>query len=201
MDGDSEISPAISGGVPAQTPPASYAASVDARPLRLRPLWVGLAFTVAGFFLFALSAQSADMEMSRSLAEMWGIPAFVYYLMVVHRIVKILDAQPGWSVEYTPAAAVWKHFIPVYGIFFLYRWPGDVESYIDWRHGRESRAGLWTFLGLLTGVILRFFDVYVGLLVMTASLYFLYVPLRRTLAVAAAADGMAPGYNGTLGLR
>jgi hypothetical protein len=201
MGGDSEIAPAISTVVPAPPPPPSNTVSVDARPLQLRPLWVGLALTIAGFFVFALNAQSADMDMSRSLGELWAIPAFIYYFMVVHRVVRVLNAQPGWSGKYTPAAAVWKHFIPIYGIFFLYRWPEDVESYVNGRSGRKVRFAVLTFLGLLAGFLLRWFDSFVGLLVIMVSLYFLYVPLRRSLVVALPANEPAPAYNGTLGLR
>ena len=182
-------------------PPLPFEPLLVFKPLGLRPVWVGLALTVVGFFLFALLAQSADAETARGLATLFGLPALIYYFMIVHRIIRVLDTQPGWSGEYTPAAAVWKQFIPFYGLYFLYEWPGDVESYINWRLGRESRVGLWTFLGLITGFLLRFFDSFVGLMVIMASLYILYVPLRKALATAPPMDAPAPGYNGTLGLR
>ena len=112
----------------------------------------------------------------------------------------MLEEQTGWSVEYTPAAAVWKHFIPFYGIYFLYRWPGDVESYIKWRTGGASRVGLLTFVGLLSGLFLRLFDSFVGVAILIASLYILYVPLRRALGVVAPDADNAPRYNPTIGL-
>ena len=180
---------------------ASFEPLLRFDPLRLRPLWVGIAMLIAGFFLFATAAQSADAETSRRLAESCAFPMFVYYFMVVHRTVRVLRSQPGWSVRYTPAAAVWKHFIPFYGVYFLYRWPRDVESYINWRLGTNSRAGLWTFLGILMGFSLRFFDSFVGWTIVTLSLYILYVPLRRALAVVVPVEVSAPDYGGTLGLR
>jgi hypothetical protein len=170
------------------------------RPLRLRPLWLGFALTVAGFFLFAFAARSADAAGAQAMAAACALPAFIYYFMMIHRVVRVLDAQPGWSVGYTPAAAVWKHFTPLYGLYFLYRWPGDVESYVNWRLGRRSRFAMWTFFGLLAGFSLRFFDSYAGLLVLMTSLCFVYVPLRRALT-ADVAEESSPGYDGTLGLR
>lgn len=157
---------------------------------------------VIGFVLSAMLAAETDGEKTaRGFIALFALPVLIYYFMIVHRLVRVLDQQPGWSTEYTPAAAVWKHLIPFYGVYFMYVWPRDVESYINWRLGRESRVGLWAFLGLLTGLLLRFADPYMGLLIMIVSLYVLYIPLRRAMATAAPTDMPAPGYNGTLGLR
>ena len=151
--------------------------------LRLRPLWIGLLMLVVGFFLFAAAARTADAQMAKGLAAVFFFPGFVYYFMVVHRTVRVLRAQPGWSMRYTPASAVWQHFIPFYGFYFLYRWPRDVDNFIHWRLGTQSRVGLWTFLGVLAGFLLRYFDGFVGWTIVMLSLYMLYVPLRRALAV------------------
>jgi hypothetical protein len=207
MDSNS-ASPGSPDAIAAPQPPLPFEPLLAFKPAGLRlksvgllPVWVGLALTVAGFFVYALLAKSVDAETSRTLAALWGLPALLFYFMIVHRVVRVLDAQPGWSVGYTPAAAVWKHFIPIYAPYFLYRWPKDVERYINWRLGRESRVGLWSFLGLITGFLLRWFDNYVGWLVIMASLYILYVPLRKALATAPSTDAPAMATNGTLGLR
>jgi hypothetical protein len=47
---------------------------------------------------------------------------------------------------------------------------------------------------------MRYFDSYVGLLLMMTSLCFVYVPLKRALA-AGVAEESSPTYSGTLGLR
>jgi hypothetical protein len=199
MEPDQPVTNAGQAHAPPPSPP-STAGVAPVRPLRLRPLWLGFALTVAGFFLFALAARSADAAGARALAATCALPAFIYYFMMVHRVVRVLDAQPGWSVAYTPAAAVWKHFIPFYGLYFLYRWPADVESYVNWRLGQRSWFAIWTFFGLLAGISLRFWDSYAGLLLMMTSLCFVYVPLRRALAADVAEEPL-PGYGGTLGLR
>lgn len=148
-----------------------------------------------------LGSPASDANAANMLAGSLAFAALIYYFMMVHRTIKLIDAQPGWSARYTPAAAVVKHFIPLYGLFFLYRWPADADNYVRWRLGRKSRAGLWTSLGLFAGIVLRFVDVYLGLLATTASLYFLYVPLRRALGDIPQQEVAAPASNGMLGLR
>ena len=201
MEEPSDATPDFSGDLPVPPAAGSDPVTVDAPRLRLRPLWLGFALTVAGFLLFAFAARSAGATEARSLAETCALPALIYYFMMVHRVVRVLDAQPGWSVAHTPAATVWKHFIPIYGVYFLYRWPGDVESYVTWRLGRRSWFALWTFLGLMAGVCLRYFDSFVGLLLMMTSLCFVYVPLKRALDVGSPTEESSSKHRGTLGLR
>jgi hypothetical protein len=200
MDSNS-ASPGSTDALAVPPPPIPFEPLLTFKPKRLRPVWVGLVLAVVGFFLYAFSAIGADAEKAKGLAAFWALPVWIYYFMIIHRIIRVLDTQPGWSAEYTPAAAIWKQFIPFYGLYFLYQWPSDVESYINWRLGRESRVGLWTFLGLITGILLGYADAFVGGLVMMASFYVLYVPLRQALATAPPSDAPAPGYDGTLGLR
>ncbi|HKO19309.1 MAG TPA: hypothetical protein VJU82_10525 [Acidobacteriaceae bacterium] len=169
--------------------------------VRLRPLWIGVVWVIAGFLLSALLVPYTDTNTARGFVALFAGPTYIYYFMIVHRVVRVLDSQPGWSVEYTPAAAVVKHFIPFYGFYFMYVWPRDVESYIKWRTGKETRVGLWAFLGLLIGLLLRLADPYLGTLIMICSLYILYLPLRNALGTTEPVDMPSPGFNGTLGLR
>jgi hypothetical protein len=113
MEDSPDAAQDLSGDLPVSPVAGSGYVVVDASRLSLRPLWVGFALTVAGFLLFVSAARSAGAAEARSVAETCALPAFIYYFMMVHRVVRVLGAQPGWSVAYTPAAAVWKHFIPV----------------------------------------------------------------------------------------
>lgn len=183
----------------------------SAGPVRLRPLWAALpGLAVAGLMLLysvpATKRNPADLP--AALVQLFAIVicllSYVYYFMCVHRIIRVLQREPGWSVDYTPAGAVWRQFIPFYGLVFNYRWTGDVADYTKWRLGTESwaggRAGLWAFLCLLLGFILSNFLFPVGLAIVFGGLFLLDVPLRRALNAPAPESG-APGYNGTLGLR
>ena len=195
--------PVVAGEVSslASAPQSSFEPLLSFGSLRLRPLWVGLTMLVVGFFLFAATARTADKQMSEGLAALFSFPAFVYYFMVVHRTVRVLRAQPGWTMRYTPASAVWQHFIPFYGLYFLYRWPRDVENFIHWRLGTHSRVGLWTFFGVLAGFLLRYFDGFVGWTIVMLSLYILYVPLRRALGQVVPVEVPVQGSDGSLSLR
>jgi hypothetical protein len=184
MDANLAAVPESGGGVSPPPPPMPLTEEtlLGPSPLRLRPLWVGLAMLVAGFLLFAVVIAPTNWDATLSAAALCSSPVFVYYLMIVHRIVRVVRARDGGSfLKYTPAAAVWKHFVPFYGIYFLYRWPCDVEKYVNWRLGTVTHFAAWTFVGLLTGHLLGLVDPFFGNLVIFSTLYLLYVPLRRAI--------------------
>jgi hypothetical protein len=199
-------------GEPPAQPPLSPSIGVLAPvPLRLRPLWIGFALSaVGGVFMLAkiwstvpgegLSTQPvpALMQMFSTFA---GIAAAVYYFMCIHRLYRVLGTQSGWQSEFTPAEIVWQQFIPFFGIFVLYQWTGDVESYMDWRL-ETSAIGKQAFLGLMVGFVMGLWVpiAWLGHGVVFGALAILYGPVRRAMLLPPLDSG-APGYHGTLGLR
>jgi hypothetical protein len=57
----------------------------------------------------------------------------VYWLVCIHRLHVVLSRVPGWKHPISPARAVWFHFIPVYFIYWLYRWPKEAGNFVNWR--------------------------------------------------------------------
>jgi hypothetical protein len=97
---------------------------------------------------------------------------------------------------------VWRQFIPFYGIFVLYEWTGDVESYVNWRSVGGSAIGKQAFFGLMIGFLMGWWIpiAWLGHVVVFGAIAILYVSVQRALLVAPPESG-APGYDGTLGLR
>ncbi len=185
---------------PAAPPPLTF----TERPVerrRLLPVWLGFVLASGGFVGVVVGIAALGAGSARGLYFLFGLPAFVYYFFVINRMIKVLEGEPGWSAEYTPAGVVWKQFIPLYGIFFLYQWTGDVERYINLRTGSSGRAGLLTFLGLFLGFMLRLVDGFLGLFVVFAAFYVLVIPLQKALSVAPPTEEPAPSYSGSLGIR
>jgi hypothetical protein len=181
------------------------------RQLRLRPLWVG--FLLAGIDqLLRIPAgwqqpePASTAALLHGYAALIGLLALVYYFMCVHRLTRVLQDQPDWSSEYTPAGMVWRQFIPLYGLYVLYQWTGDVESYATWRLGVTTNAGRSCFIGLFVGFALTNYSPLlplagIGHAIIFGALTLLYTPVRKLLTMPVPADGVAPRYDGTLGLR
>jgi hypothetical protein len=98
-------------------------------------------------------------------------------------VFKIHDAVggiPGYRHPITPAAAVAWHFVPVYNIYWIFKWPNTLASFVNWRlqakimHGWI--AGVLVFLAVLT---FRLFDGFVGAMLLFGSGAYVSMQIRN----------------------
>ena len=189
---ESDLTPAWNGTTGVAPPPAVHYPVRVAKPLELRPLWVGLLFA-AFDFLFAITAHvlwgdEVMRTLAALLASLFAVAGFVYYFMSIYRLILVMRSQPGWKGRYTPGSAVLQQFIPLLGIIGIYRWTGDVECYTNRRLGRSHKWGLAAFLAIMAGALLSNLPslLWIGQFFIAGSLGFLYVPVRQTLSLKTA---------------
>jgi hypothetical protein len=88
----------------------SMAAMAPARPLRLRPLWIGFVLVVLKFAgeqgARYLGSDQPSGVLLLGASGLATLGAIVYYFMCVHRLIRLLGTQPDWQCEYTPAGVV-----------------------------------------------------------------------------------------------
>lgn len=185
----------------------NFSTVTDEKTLRLRPLWIGFVLAAIDQLLcipagWTTPEPGSLPELLQGLGALIGLLGFVYYFMCVHRLTRVLEKQPEWSSEYTPAGMVWRQFVPLYGLYVLYQWTGDVESYANWR-GVATGSGRACFIGIFIGLALTRYQPLAGIghAIVFGSLMLLYAPVRRLLIMPVPAGGAAPRYDGTLGLR
>jgi hypothetical protein len=99
-----------------------------------------------------------------------GFVSLVYWLVCVHKLHVVLAFVPGWKHPVSPARAVWFHFIPIYSIYWLYRWPREAAGFVNWRMNSTAiqprNAGLFVLASYFSclflgpgGLILLFFSL------------------------------------------
>lgn len=110
-----------------------------------------------------------------------GFVSVVYWLVCIHKLHVVLSLVPGWRHPISPARAVWFHFIPIYNLYWLYKWPRECANFVNWRmqgavlHPRNAglfMLGSYVLSFLLSSLILLFF-----------SLSFVATWVRRALTV------------------
>src|SRR4029077_9738345 len=151
-------------------------------------IWIGylLAFlTLAGEMI----AVARNPELAKG-ADITAIPleiylptfvAVVYWLVCVHRYHLVLANVPGWQHPISPARAVWFHFIPVYNLYWLYKWPRECANFVNWRlQGsvlQPRNAGLFVLGSYVLSVVIG------SLILVFFSLSFVATWIRRALPV------------------
>jgi hypothetical protein len=91
-----------------------------------------IGFAFAGAFITA-----EIVETSQGIEGVWpftvaiGFLGLAYWLFCIHRIHKILREGSASKYPISPNAAAWYHLIPIYGIFWLYKWPKEYSDFIN----------------------------------------------------------------------
>jgi hypothetical protein len=107
---------------------------------RLPKIWIGyaLAFaTLVGEMVAVV--RNPELVKGAQIAvpplEIY-LPAFVglvYWLVCVHRYHVVLANVPGWKHPITPGRAVWFHFIPIFVVYWVFRWPAAIADFVNER--------------------------------------------------------------------
>ena len=151
---------------------------------RLPKIWIGYLLALA-----TLVGEMVAFAQQPELANNTGLvvpplaiflPAFValvYWFTCVYRFHVVLANVPGWQHPVTPARAVWFHFIPVFQLYWLFRWPYAIAVFVNQRlHARAM--SLWTGgASLLLALLCRVVEPALG----TAMLFFTCSYISRQL--------------------
>jgi len=160
---------------PVGNPLAARSTSGPELIARLPKVWIGYLLALATL-LGEMIAVAQHPELANSTE--FGVPplvlflpsfvALVYWQTCIHRYHVVLANVAGWKHPITPARAVWFHFIPVFNLYWIFRWPYAIAVFVN-RRMNAPVMSLWaTGVSLLVGLVCRVFDPALG----TAMLFF-----------------------------
>jgi hypothetical protein len=122
-------------------------------------VWIGFLFAGAMFIveIYSVFMEWDDTSITRALTLIW-IPGWIFWLVCIHRIHKILAELTSHRYPISPGEAAWKHIIPFYNFIWVFKWPAEISDYLN-RRGRVKMISGYVVGGmLLLSLLLRFFD-------------------------------------------
>lgn len=159
----------------------------------LPQVWIG--------YLFGLATTVAEVISLDGQPEVKGqlvipplyvfLPGFVgivYWLVCVHRIHVVLRSIPGWSHPVSPARAAGFHLLPVFNLYWIFKWPQEVARFVNGQLQMPLMRPTTVGVTLLLAMLLRYFDPGPGLILMFMPLSYVLKCVRTALA---AADGLS----------
>jgi hypothetical protein len=161
---------------------------------RLPKIWIGylLAFlTLIGETVAVARnpelAKSADINAVPLEIYLPTFVAVVYWLVCVHRYHAVLAHVPGWKHPISPARAVWFHFIPIYVVYWVFRWPAAIANFVNQRL-QAPVMNKWTVGTMfLASLLCRLFvDPALSVAMMFFACTYISAFLRRSLAAPVA---------------
>lgn len=127
-------------------------------------IWVGYMLGVATI-LTEMIAISLHPELAKEPLVIPPLYLFlanfislVYWLVCVYEFHVLLVGASAGSYPIKPLRAAWFHLIPIYGLYWVYKWPRELARFVNSRLPaplmRPERTGLAVFLAFLVFLLL-----------------------------------------------
>jgi len=165
----------------------------DRKPAALPPLpqlWVGylLGFATVVAKLFDESLRTPDpaptaFPIPNLYLFLLMFVGGVYWLVCVYRYHVVMQHVPGWKHPISPARAVGFHFIPIYNLYWVFKWPQEIARFVNWRFAQPVMKPQMVGLMVFGAFVLRLFDPGLGLILLFLAASYVSGCLRRALAL------------------
>jgi hypothetical protein len=96
--------------------------------------------------------------------------ATAYVLQCISSYHHVVNRVEGWSHPISPRRAVRFHFIPLFNLYWDFKWPVEMARFVNWRMQRRRMSGILVGSLVLAGFLLAgFFDLSIGLTVILCT--------------------------------
>ncbi len=115
--------------------------------------------------------------------------SLVYWLVCVYEYHVALARITAGAYSIKPLRAAWFHLIPIYGLYWVFRWPREMARFVNSRLAaplmRPDRTGLAMFLAFVVFLVL---DRGVGMILLFRTASYLSKCLRYALTARPASS-------------
>jgi hypothetical protein len=120
------------------------------RETKLPVLWPG--YLILGISL--LIEIYADLKVSPG-----GLICLIYWLSCVHQFHVVLSEISNGSYPIKPGKAAWYNLIPVFNLYWIFKWTNEMEKFINLRLGSSEgmsgiASGIFLVIGFCVGKVL-----------------------------------------------
>jgi hypothetical protein len=106
-----------------------------------------------------------------------------YLLHCISAYHSVLSKADGWIHPISPKRAVWLHFIPIFNLYWNYKWPREIARFVNWRTQAYRMSGVLAGSVALTGfLVARFVDTSIGLAIILVAFAYISRCLREAFA-------------------
>ena len=107
---------------------------------------------------------------------------FVYWFVCVYQIHVVLARVPGWNHPISAARAVGFHFIPVYFLYWVFKWPQEIARFVNGRLRRTVMKPVAIGVAMLLALVMRLLDPGFGLILLFMPLSYVTRCVQYALA-------------------
>ncbi len=120
-----------------------------------------------------------------ALTFMGAIVSTAYLLHCISAYHYVVGNVEGWTHPISPKRAVWCHFLPVFNLYWNFKWPTAIATFVNWKMQSRRMSGVLVGALVLLGfLIARFVDISIGLAVILSAFAYISRCLRDAFAAA-----------------
>ena len=122
--------------------------------------------------------------------------SFVYWLVCVYEFHVVVSRATGGQYPISPMRAAWFHLIPIYGLYWVFKWPRELARFMNSRlptpFMSPDRTGLAIFIAFAVFLVL---DRGFGMILLCWAGSYLSKCLRYALAAPRASPAGPPPFS------
>jgi hypothetical protein len=122
--------------------------------------------------------------------------SLIYWLVCVYEYHVVLAQATAGAYPIKPLRAAWFHLIPIYGLYWVFKWPRELARFVNSRLEaplmRPDRTGLAVFTAFAVFLVL---DRGLGMILLFWAASYLSRSLRYALAPRPASPGGQPPFS------
>jgi len=158
------------------------------RETKLPVFWPGYLILAVSFIVEIF----ADLKVSPG-----GLICLIYWLSCVHQIHTVLSEISNGSYPIKRGKAAWYHLIPVFNLYWIFKWTNEMEKFINLRLGSSEgmngiASGIFLVVGFAVGKILG--GVF-GMAILLSVLVYIKSKIKRVLGAIPLSEGKEPEEN------
>jgi hypothetical protein len=120
--------------------------------------------------------------------------SLIYWLVCVYEYHVVLSQATAGEYPIKPLRAAWFHLIPIYGLYWIFKWPRELARFVNSRLPaplmRPDRTGLAVFIAFVVFLVL---DRGLGMILLFWAASYLSRCLRYALTVRpSVSEGQLP---------
>jgi hypothetical protein len=120
-----------------------------------------------------------------ALALICALVSTAYVLHCISTYHYVLGKVDGWSHPISPRRAVRFHFIPIFNLYWDFKWPMELARFVNWRMQSHRMSGVLVGSLVLAGFLIAgFLDMSIGLTVILCAFAYISRCLRDAFAAA-----------------
>ncbi|MFH0772324.1 MAG: zinc ribbon domain-containing protein [Candidatus Omnitrophota bacterium] len=149
--------------------------------------WIG--YIIAGMFfigeIIELIASPQTVQQYTGWSVTLWLVSLVYWFMCVYSLHKTILKMTDSHYPIHPARAVGYSFIPIYNLYWIFKWPGEIIRFVNSRDTSKKLKDWLPGFFLLIGAIGARFDGSFGILLEFLVLSYLIRELKKSLIIQA----------------